>query len=47
MQSTRGGKAVLFILGVGLIIYAMFAVLYVFYVRVFPTRVPSGVPHGQ
>lgn len=47
LQSSRGGKAGLFILGTGLIIYAMFAVLNGFYVREFPTRVPSGVPHGQ
>lgn len=47
MQSTRGGKTVLFILGLGLIVYALFAVLNGFYVREFPTRVPSGVPHGQ
>lgn len=47
LKSSRGGKAGLFILGTGLIIYAMFAVLNGFYVREFPTRVPSGVPHGQ
>ena len=47
LQSNRGGQSVLFILGTGLIVYSIFAVLNGFYVREFPTRVPSGVPHGQ
>ena len=47
LQNNRGGQSVLFILGTGLIVYSLFAVLNGFYVREFPTRVPSGVPHGQ
>ena len=46
VQNTRGGKAGLFILGTGLIVYGLFATLNGLYVREFPTRVPSGVPMG-
>ena len=45
-QKSKGGKAGLFILGTGLIIYGLFATLNGLYVREFPTRVPSGVPMG-
>ncbi|KAK9814923.1 hypothetical protein WJX73_002151 [Symbiochloris irregularis] len=47
LKTNSGGKALLFILGFGLLVYSLFAVLNGMYVREFPTRVPSGVPHGQ
>ena len=45
-QGSRTGRAGLFIIGTGLIIYGVFATLNGIWVREFPTRVPSGIPMG-
>ena len=45
VQDNRAGLALLFILGFGLLVYSLFAVLNGVRAREFPTRIPSGVAH--
>lgn len=43
MQTSKGGRAVLFIIGFGLVVYNLFAVLNAYPAKIFPTPLPSGV----
>ncbi|KAK9803746.1 hypothetical protein WJX73_010867 [Symbiochloris irregularis] len=47
LKHSKWGKAILFLLGFGLLIYALFAVMNGVYAREFPTRIPSGNPHRR
>lgn len=44
-QGSSAGLALLFCLGVGLLVYAVFAFLNGLHAREFPTKIPSGMPH--
>lgn len=43
MQDHAWGQAILFLIGFGLILYALFAVLNAYPAKIFPTPLPSQV----